>query len=591
MAWSPETATTTYGDELYRVVRPHRADHSGELQLEVGDVVTDCRHLGNDWTVGRSLTNDTLGIFPSACLEPLAQREGNQQVCGDDTGHGSKHSLAEPEDDAIQATPVDADPVHVIATPPGVARNSHTPPKNATPIRGWSTPVSSRSTPPASRSTPPVNRSCMYGDQAPIDAHNYMDIDNEDEFDAQPPIGECSQTLRGPSLTRRGKPQQVVKPSRDTYPRQATNPERRKPPTVPVRYTPQRATPPTIRPKPVVMQTFGRPSTPQLNNNADYSDTDLDTECQYVSPAHTDASTMPQCRPQLSRNAAYSISIGSLDCTGSVAENSANERMQRQNIAQYSDNDGADDNETDLGVSMVCYHDYRTLQYPTQQDASSPLQTQTPRARRKPTERNNTNTGASNGDQWHRYYHKDKRKKRTSLKIMPLVAAMFLGLTVFAVMYFYLDYWIWIALGISGATCLVLCIAFTASRLCCCVAALVLPSMCTPSGRVATLFLLSGLLLDGPVTNIYRNMAEMSRSMGCSAEQSYNQSLMLLQPFDGMMDQLNETVMQLQYAASDVKAGLSILDDHMDDVSRHVDNGHVQLLGAGKVSYSSPTST
>ena len=575
MAWLPETAaTTTYGDDLYRVVHPHRADHQGELQLEVGDVVTDCRHLGNDWTVGRSLATDTLGIFPSDCLEPLAQGDGDQQVSGEDTGQGSKHSLADAEEDAIHTTPVDADSVGVIATPPGVARNSHTPPRNGTPIRGWGTPVSVRSNPPVSRSTPPVNRS----------THNYMDIDNVDDFDAQPRIGECAQ--RGSSLTRQGKPQQVVKPSRDAYPRHTNNSERRKPPTVPVRYTPQRVTPPAIRPKPVVMQTFCRPETPQLNNPADYSDTDLDTECRYVSPAHTDAATMPQCRPQLSRNAAYSISIGSLDCTGSVADNSANERTQRQNIAQHSDNDGADDNETDLGVSMVCYHDYRTLQYPTQQDASSPLQT---RARRKPVERNNTNTSASSGDQWHRYYHKDKRKKRTSLAIMPLVVAMFLGLTTFAVMYFYLDYWIWIALGVSGATCLLLCVAFTASRLCCCVTALVLPSMCTPSGRIATLFLLSGLLLDGPVTNIYRNMAEMSRSMGCSAEQSYNQSQMLLQPFDGMMDQLNQTVMQLQYAASDVKAGLSILDDHMDDVSKHVDNGHVQLLGAGKVSYTSTT--
>ncbi|KAI0224642.1 Protein sneaky [Lamellibrachia satsuma] len=186
------------------------------------------------------------------------------------------------------------------------------------------------------------------------------------------------------------------------------------------------------------------------------------------------------------------------------------------------------------------------------------------------------------GDHQHVYYREKKRNKYTSQTMLSLFAGILLGLILFGIMYVYLDYWIWIALGVSGITCLLLCIVFTMSRLCCCIAALVLPSMCTPPGRVAALVLLSGLLLDGPVTDIYRNMAEMSRSMGCSAEQSYNQSLLLLQPFDGMMEQLNETITHLQYAATDVKHGLKTLDDHMDDVGKHVDNGHVQLLGAGR---------
>ncbi len=64
---------------------------------------------------------------------------------------------------------------------------------------------------------------------------------------------------------------------------------------------------------------------------------------------------------------------------------------------------------------------------------------------------------------------------------------------------------------------------------CRCVGALLLPSVCTTRGRIAFLVIITGFLLDGPVTNVYTNMAEVSRSMSCSAEQSYNQSMLLLQ--------------------------------------------------------------
>ena len=581
MAWSPPTATSPSGDDLYRVVRPHRAGHSGELQLEAGDVVTDCRNLGNDWTVGRCLNTNTLGIFPSDCLEPLPEGEGegegereprwDQQVGADREGGGSKQCGEE----SRETTPVGTGSVQVIATPPRGRRSTPTPPRNVTPTGGRSTPRSTRSTPPTNhRSTPPKKRSDR---QTPPPRRNSAEADDAESVSiVAPPSGGSSHG----SLKRLGKPQLVVKPSQDTQPPTIT-PDRKKPPKVPRRLTPQRTPPPAVRARVAMSQPQSRPSTPELHHRENGSDADVDAECHCRTPIQTPS--MNHGRPQLSRTMAYSISISSLDCVADNADNadnSTNEKIQHQNM-QYTDDNGTD--ETDLGVSAVCYHDYRTLEYPTQQDARALLQGQTARARQKTVMRNH-DQNPSTGEHQHVYYREKKHKKYTSQTMLALFAGILIGLVTFAVMYFYLDYRIWVALGVSGATCLLLCIVFTMSRLCCCIAALVLPSTCTPTGRIAVLILLSGLLLDGPVTDIYRNMAEMSRSMGCSAEQSYNQSLLLLQPFDGMMEQLNETITQLQFAATDVKHGLKALDSHMDDVGKHVNNGHVQLMGAGRVS-------
>ena len=129
-----------------------------------------------------------------------------------------------------------------------------------------------------------------------------------------------------------------------------------------------------------------------------------------------------------------------------------------------------------------------------------------------------------------------------------------------------------------------LIILFIASRLCRCVAALLLPSICTTRGRVAVLILVTGLLVDGPIKSVYFNMAEMSRSMACSAEQAHNQSMALLGPFNAMMRQLDVTVQQLQVAAYDVSVGLQPLDRGLTRMESDIDNGREQLAGTENVS-------
>ena len=126
---------------------------------------------------------------------------------------------------------------------------------------------------------------------------------------------------------------------------------------------------------------------------------------------------------------------------------------------------------------------------------------------------------------------------------------------------------------------------FSTSRLCRCVGGLVLPSVCTTRGRLAFLIIITGFLLDGPITNIYVNIEEVSRSMSCSAEQNYNQSMLLLKPFDTMMQNLNHTVSRLQMAAMDVSIGMAPLRDGLHQLEFGIYEGHSELLGTYVVSH------
>jgi len=72
--------------------------------------------------------------------------------------------------------------------------------------------------------------------------------------------------------------------------------------------------------------------------------------------------------------------------------------------------------------------------------------------------------------------------------------------------------------------------------------------------------------------------------MGCSAEQAYNQTMFLLQPFDAMMVQLNWTIGGLQQAARNISRGLRPLADGLDLVEKDLYNGKLQLYGTRKVS-------
>lgn len=185
----------------------------------------------------------------------------------------------------------------------------------------------------------------------------------------------------------------------------------------------------------------------------------------------------------------------------------------------------------------------------------------------------------------HVYYRGEPHKKDPVLRlIFSAIAGLLLGMLVFLWMYFYLDYSLKISIPVAVTICLTLIITFALSRLILCTAALLFPSLCTTRGRISFLILITGFLIAGPIKNVYHNMHEVSRSMGCSAEQAYNQSMLLLEPFDTMMQQLDVTVDNLQKAAYEVSVGLDPLDEGLVKVNKDIQKGKQQLYGTARVS-------
>lgn len=158
-----------------------------------------------------------------------------------------------------------------------------------------------------------------------------------------------------------------------------------------------------------------------------------------------------------------------------------------------------------------------------------------------------------------------------------------IGAALFIWMFCHLDYGLTASAAAGSASAVTVCLLSAASRLCRAIGALTLPSLGTGEGRLAFVIIAVGALLAGPVSNVYVNMEEVSRAMGCSAEQSYNQTMFLLQPFDAMMTQLNWTIGGLQDAAANIGRGLKPLEDGLGTVEMYLDNGKLQLFGTRKV--------
>ena len=168
--------------------------------------------------------------------------------------------------------------------------------------------------------------------------------------------------------------------------------------------------------------------------------------------------------------------------------------------------------------------------------------------------------------------------------VTSVLAGQLIGLMTFLWMFYGLGYGLLMSASVCATVATILSISFALSRLCRCTAAILVPSIGTTRGRLAFLILISGFLLDGPATNVYLNLEEVSRSMGCSTEQSYKQAMFFIKPFDSLIAQLNGTVAQLHNAAVNVRRGLRPLDDGLGLVEMDIYNGRLQLFGTRKVS-------
>ena len=86
-----------------------------------------------------------------------------------------------------------------------------------------------------------------------------------------------------------------------------------------------------------------------------------------------------------------------------------------------------------------------------------------------------------------------------------------------------------VAVGVAVSATSAMLVTLLLSRRCRCIVALVVPAVSTDRGRVGFVLLTVAALLSGPAVNVEFNVREMARSMTCSADVAYNQTLLLLQ--------------------------------------------------------------
>ena len=531
----------------FRAIHPYIPQHDGEIELNAGDCITNAKDLSNGWTVGRNINNQAVGIFPSACVIEEALLVPADQTVDDGLWYGL-------DPDAL-------DRLSTLSTDDTCDRESQL-----------------FALGPGDPFPPPP------------------DI-TENTPHTDPPIIDDSKLYALSPSTNKGlqkKPQLLVKPNlaqTDTPVKTiaSTMPHQQEQPTV---WCQQ-------QPHPALVQ--------RMNSQESMLNPERST---YVPPrSSTPAPSRHNSQPNLLRSGRPSVDATSLEST------------ERQNVA----NETLNNNNSGVGGNLVLnnvaitpqqladikrsryYEDYRTLQCPAHDDEDTdiiiPPQVQPPPPQQqyqyKPIlkkKRRNDNLPvdptAARGGSPEIYYadtevygseHDLDDRPRSLRLVVSVLCGLLSGFLLFLWMYHALRYSFLAAL-IAGTSLVALAsVAFTASRLCRCIGAILLPSLCTTRGRIAFLILIGGFLLDGAVTNVYQNMEEVSRSMACSTEQSYNQSMLLLQPFDAMMLQLNSTVDRLQRASADIGHSLRPLSDGLEVMEMDLETGDVELQTTAKV--------
>jgi len=124
--------------------------------------------------------------------------------------------------------------------------------------------------------------------------------------------------------------------------------------------------------------------------------------------------------------------------------------------------------------------------------------------------------------------------------VVSTLASFVAGFLVFSAARCYLgsSFPVTVAVAVSASS--VLLVALLLSRRCRCVVTLMVPAVSTDRGRAGLVLLTVATLLSGPAINVAFNIREMSRSMTCSADIAYNQTLLLLQ-----VTRVNQTILAL----------------------------------------------
>lgn len=573
----------------YCAIHDYKPQHDGEIELVAGDSITNVKDLSNGWMLGRNATRDTVGIFPSHLIIPenntpagvaatpktgRTRDPGQPQREVEGRSTGPLVDITDSSFDPNDFPPPPPEEDLIINTePPQIPVYDTAPPNSIKPIQV--------NTYEKLNGTGVKRRKSREKDRDKAIREHEVPI----EVGVEP---ETTNSLPSPRKGRFNKP--APKPHMFVRPNTGKNLFRQQTDTLVkgnaesdgVQGSPEECRARTYSnpscqstPTPTRNRTSAPPgqlpnlSREELNMMAENSDLESPlghqssgaTIIANVSPEQdiTPGEYVPQIPP---------VPQQSMDATD-------RQNLQNETITQCTPP------MAHKGEPKQFYSDYRTLECPP---AEKNPQVQ---KRYKPILKNR-HSHAPYGPPHQKaneiHYREEQESKRSFRLICAVLAGLLFGIVLFAWMYFALNYNFMVAVLTGISIALLAMLAFAVSRLCRCIGALLVPSVCTTRGRIAFLILISGFLLDGPVTNLYVNMAEVARAMSCSAEQSYNQSMLLLQPFDAMMKNLNQTVYRLQDAAHNVSVGLHPLDKGLDLVELDLYKANLELTGTEKVS-------
>ena len=487
--------------ECFKVIQPYLPQHDGEIELVIGDVITNAKDLSNGWTLGRNASRDTVGIFPSGFI--VNENE---------------------EDETDVKTPIEVNTPTVLDIAKERAKSQERQiappiaPKPAVQIRNnqnkdfhkENTGIPHTYERLSSREGTPTHPNDVYEDDL-LSALEAGDNDLED-FNS----GSLPNQKKGKSFAR--KPHMFVRPnpSKNLFRDHSDSASK------------------------LATSDSDMPDSPMSGGNKNYA---ASTNSTPVAKQQIRMGTPPrqQSQPRDRRPSNNHVQEEPMDIdqpgTSGVIVNRATEdpagdhssqgltsleQTERQNARNETIHRNSPKMPRDGKLpDSKYYQDYRTLECPVSEGLS---------VKYKPILKNrNGNYYGSPGRGGEIYYQHREEEQRSVRLVLSVVAGLLFGLVLFLWMNYALGYGMMVSMFVSISIAVLLCILFAISRLCSCVGALILPSICTTRGRIAFLIIITGFLLDGPITNVYINMAEVSRSMSCSAEQSYNQSMLLLQ--------------------------------------------------------------
>ena len=487
--------------ECYKVIQPYLPQHDGEIELVIGDIVTNAKDLSNGWTLGRNASRDTVGIFPSGFIVNENAEDETDVKTPIEVNTPTVLDIAkEREKSQERQVPPPIAPKPSVQTKNNQNKDFH---KENTGIPHTYERLSSR------EGTPNPNDpyeddllSALEGGENDLEEYNSGSLPNQ---------------RRGKGFPR--KPHMFVRPnpSKNLFRDQSDSASK------------------------LATSDSDMPDSPMSGGNKNYA---ASTNSTPVAKQQIRMGTPPRLNVSRDRRPSNHLvqeepmDIDQPGTSGVIVNRATNdpaedhsssgltslEQTERQNARNENIHRNSPKIQRDgLLPDSKYYQDYRTLECPV---SDAPIHS----VKYKPILKNrNGNYYGSPGRGGEIYYQDREQEQRSARLVVSVVAGLFCGLVLFLWMNYALGYTMMVSMFVSVSIAVLLCIFFAVSRLCRCVGALILPSICTTRGRIAFLIIITGFLLDGPVINVYNNMSEVSRSMSCSAEQSYNQSMLLLQ--------------------------------------------------------------